>query len=89
MTDKTGKAGQTFLSSQAKKIQNLKEKTSSLSPAPLIEVDGGIDPETAKQASVADVLVSGSYIFKGDYKEQILKLRNGISVAKGITKTTG
>ena len=75
MTVEPGKGGQSFLSSQAKKVALLKEKISSLNSPPLIEVDGGINPETAKQVSSADVLVSGSYLFKGNYKERITKLK--------------
>ena len=43
-----------------------------------LEVDGGINHDTARQAILAgaDVLVSGSYIFgNDDYKKAIEKLR--------------
>ena len=44
----------------------------------LIEVDGGINAETAQNAKLAgvDVLVAGSYLFgHDDIKERIEKLR--------------
>ena len=75
MTVEPGKGGQTFLKEQVDKVHTLKQKTSSLNYPPLIEVDGGINPETAKQVPSADVLVSGSYLFKGDYKKRISKLK--------------
>lgn len=76
MTVEPGKGGQSFLTEQAKKVPALKKRISTLKQAPLVEVDGGINPETAQQVAEADVLVSGSYIFKGDYRERILKLKN-------------
>ena len=76
MTVEPGKGGQSFLTKQAEKVKVLKAKIDSLNYSPLIEVDGGITPETAKQVSQADVLVSGNYIFKsGDYANSIRKLR--------------
>lgn len=43
-----------------------------------IEVDGGINLETGKlcKEAGADILVSGSYIFKGDMKRAITLLKN-------------
>ena len=44
-----------------------------------LEVDGGINPETAKAAieAGADVLVAGSYIFGSkNYQDAILSLRS-------------
>ena len=76
MTVEPGKGGQVFLKDQVKKVQTLREKINFLDSPPLIEVDGGINPETAKQVPSADVLVSGSYIFKGDYKKRLLKLKS-------------
>jgi ribulose-phosphate 3-epimerase len=42
-----------------------------------IQVDGGVDDQTAAQCvkAGANVLVSGSYLFKGDMAERIKKLR--------------
>lgn len=79
MTVEPGKGGQAFLESQAEKVCLLKDKIQALSQPPLIEVDGGITPETAKQVPQADVLVSGSYILKNeDYTQRIQQLRNSV-----------
>ena len=42
-----------------------------------IEVDGGINDKTAKlvKEAGANVLVAGSYIFSGNYKEKIDSLK--------------
>ena len=44
-----------------------------------IEVDGGITDITAKRVieAGANILVAGSYVFNGDYKEKIDSLRGG------------
>ncbi|MDE0091662.1 MAG: ribulose-phosphate 3-epimerase [Oligoflexia bacterium] len=79
MTVEPGEGGQTFLTEQAKKVKILREKINSNNYPTLIEVDGGITPETAKKVSQADVLVSGNYIFQsGDYNASILQLRNSV-----------
>ena len=75
MTVEPGQGGQAFLKSQAEKVSLLKQKIKHLKSSPLIEVDGGITSETVKLVPEADVLVSGSYIFKADYKERIAKLK--------------
>ena len=76
MTVEPGKGGQIFLNEQAKKVKILREKLLSVKNPPLIEVDGGINPETAKWIQDADVLVSGHYIFKnGNYSSSIAELK--------------
>ena len=44
----------------------------------ILAVDGGINDKTAKLCidAGADMLISGSYIFKGNYKKQISLLKN-------------
>ena len=77
MTVEPGEGGQTFLTEQAEKVKVLKDKINSLNRSTLIEVDGGINPETAKQVPQADILVSGNYIFKsGNYTTSISRLKN-------------
>ena len=77
MTVEPGKGGQSFLPEQAEKVKILKNKIISLNKAPLIEVDGGINPETAKQVPQADILVSGNYILKSNnYSSSIQQLKN-------------
>ena len=68
MTVNPGFGGQKFLSSQLRKIENIRNKIEKTGKAIELEVDGGINDETARLAinAGADVLVSGSYIFKSD-----------------------
>ncbi|MES2961136.1 MAG: ribulose-phosphate 3-epimerase [Pseudomonadota bacterium] len=78
MTVNPGFGGQKFLSSQLRKIENLRKKIDRIGKKIELEVDGGINEETAKivASAGADVLVSGSYIFgSGDYAGAIKKLR--------------
>jgi len=78
MTVNPGFGGQKFLSSQLKKIENIRKKIEKSGKKIELEVDGGINDETAKiaVAAGADVLVSGSYIFGSkNYAEAISKLR--------------
>lgn len=68
MSVKPGFGGQSFINNSLKKIENavkLRQKTNS---SFLIEVDGGINKDTAKKVFDAgcDVLVAGSSIFKED-----------------------
>ncbi len=65
MTVEPGFGGQSFMSDMLPKIKAIREKANQINPDLLIQVDGGIVPETAKLCidAGADVLVSGSYIF--------------------------
>lgn len=65
MTVEPGFGGQSFMSDMLPKIKAIREKANQVNPDLLIQVDGGIVPETAKLCveAGADVLVSGSYIF--------------------------
>ncbi len=78
MSVEPGKGGQTFLPSATSKIAALKAKREEENLSFLIEVDGGINEETAalvKEAGV-DVLVAGSYLFhKEDTIERIKKIK--------------
>lgn len=73
MSVKAGKGGQAFNKSAIAKIKYVR----NLKPEILIEVDGGINNETASQCvkAGADILVSGSYIFDNDAYEAIQKLK--------------
>jgi ribulose-phosphate 3-epimerase len=78
MTVNPGFGGQKFISSQLKKIENIANKIAKLGKKIDLEVDGGINQETAKQVinCGADVLVAGSFIFGNkNYSENITKLR--------------
>lgn len=66
MTVEPGYGGQGFLNYTLPKIKEIRKKAEEVNPNLMIEVDGGITDETAplvKEAG-ADVLVSGSYLFK-------------------------
>lgn len=79
MTVNPGFGGQKFLSSQLRKIENIRKKIEKTGKKIELEVDGGINAETFKLATSAgaDVLVSGSYIFGSEnYREAIAKLRS-------------
>lgn len=74
MSVNPGFGGQTFIYSAMEKIQYIKENF----PGVLVEVDGGINAETAEMCreAGADILVAGSYIFKSkDRKKAIASLR--------------
>lgn len=65
MTVEPGFGGQSFMDAMLPKIKAIREKANEVNPSLMIQVDGGIVPETAKKCvdAGADVLVSGSYIF--------------------------
>lgn len=75
MTVNPGFGGQSFMSDQVAKISAIRGELKSQGHQALIEVDGGVTDETARELLQADVLVAGSYVFKGDYKERIQKLK--------------
>ncbi|MGE4527509.1 MAG: ribulose-phosphate 3-epimerase [Rhodospirillaceae bacterium] len=76
MSVNPGFGGQSFISSQVEKIARIKAMLGSR--AAEIEVDGGINPQTAKTciAAGANVLVAGSAVFATpDYAGNIAALR--------------
>ena len=78
MTVHPGFGGQKFITSQLDKIHALRQKIDQTGRDILLEVDGGINPETAKLAidAGADILVAGSSVFKDkDYKKNMNALR--------------
>ncbi len=78
MTVEPGFGGQSFMKDMLPKITAIREKANEVNSALMIQVDGGIVPETAKLCveAGADVLVSGSYIFgAADTKKAISSLR--------------
>ena len=77
MTVEPGFGGQSFMSEQVHKIEWLHQMRESQQYPYLIQVDGGINSETAPACSLADSLVSGSYIFNSvNVKEAIEKLKS-------------
>jgi ribulose-phosphate 3-epimerase len=78
MSVNPGFGGQSFIESQLKKLEAAAEKIAGSGRDILLEVDGGITPETAKRAIAAgaNVLVAGTAVFKGgDYAANIAALR--------------
>ena len=67
MSVNPGFGGQSFISSQLKKIEAVRKMIDKSGRDIHLEVDGGIDPATARLcvAAGADVLVAGSASFKG------------------------
>jgi ribulose-phosphate 3-epimerase len=80
MSVNPGFGGQSFISSQLKKIEAAANRIVKSGRSIALEVDGGITPETAKQAinAGADVLVAGTAVFSGGpdrYAANIAALR--------------
>ncbi|MCM2281384.1 MAG: ribulose-phosphate 3-epimerase [Bdellovibrionaceae bacterium] len=77
MTVNPGFSGQVFMAEQAAKCAIIREHLNRLGSKALIEVDGGINPQTAKQCLDADVLVAGNAVFRAaDYGVAIQALKN-------------
>ena len=75
MSVNPGFGGQTFIENTIQKVQRLRRLISESGSKALIEVDGGVQGETAPrlvQAGV-DVLVSGSYVFKAKDPEGTIR----------------
>lgn len=68
MSVNPGFGGQSFIENTYEKVRALKELIDRKGTHTLIEVDGGVSSENAKQLidAGADVLVAGSFIFKGN-----------------------
>ena len=78
MTVEPGFGGQSFMEDMLPKIAEIRNEANKVNPSLMIQVDGGIVPETAKLCvdAGADVLVSGSYIFGSqDVKKAVESLR--------------
>lgn len=80
MSVNPGFGGQKFMSNQLEKITQISKIISGkdfLDRNIMLGVDGGINADTSKLCinAGANMLVSGSYIFSGDYKKQIDNLR--------------
>jgi ribulose-phosphate 3-epimerase len=78
MTVNPGFGGQSFIEACLPKIEYLSSRIAQLNLKTLIEVDGGIAPETAARVASAgaNVLVAGTAVFgKPDYAQAIAALR--------------
>jgi len=67
MSVNPGFGGQSFISSQVKKIEAIAKRIAASGREIELEVDGGVNAETARAciAAGANVLVAGSAVFKG------------------------
>ncbi len=75
-----GFGGQPFIESQLDKLRALRRMIDVSGCDIALEVDGGVDPETAPRAAAAgaDILVAGTAAFAGGtYAENIRRLRRG------------
>jgi ribulose-phosphate 3-epimerase len=82
MSVNPGFGGQKFISSQLRKIEAVANRIAKESLEVAVEVDGGIDAETARQAVAAGAtaLVAGTAVFRGGpsaYSDNIKALRGG------------
>ncbi len=80
MSVNPGFGGQKFIPSALEKLKLLRRKIDEAGLSVLIEVDGGVKPENAKEiaAAGADILVMGSAFFNsGDYAATMEKM-NGL-----------
>src|SRR3546814_12201348 len=82
MSVNPGFGGQSFISSQLRKIEAIRKSIDKLGKPIDLEVDGGIDAETARLAvsAGADALVAGNATFPGGpsaYADNHRRLRGG------------
>lgn len=75
MSVNPGFGGQKFIENSVEKVVRLRELIDRKNSRALIQVDGGVQAETAPRlvAAGADVLVSGSYVFKAADPIAIIK----------------
>lgn len=76
MSVNPGFGGQKFIEHSIQKVRELRELIDRTGSRALIEVDGGVNSETAPRliAAGADVLVAGNAIFAADEPEEMIKL---------------
>ena len=76
MTVEPGFGGQSFIPETADKVRLIRQKIKELGLDTKLEVDGGINSETASVVINAgsDVLVSGSYLFRADDMAEAARL---------------
>lgn len=74
MSVNPGFGGQKFIENTIAKVRRLRQHIELSGSHALIEVDGGVQGETAPRlvAAGVDVLVSGSYVFKAENPEEVI-----------------
>lgn len=75
MSVNPGFGGQKFIENTIQKVKRLRQLINESGSRALIEVDGGVQGETAPRLVEAgvDVLVSGSYVFKASNPEEVIR----------------
>ena len=75
MTVEPGFGGQSFMENQMPKLRALRDLCAEKNPNCLLEVDGGVNLQTAVvcKASGADVMVAGSAFFKAEDKAAFVR----------------
>jgi ribulose-phosphate 3-epimerase len=68
MSVNPGFGGQSFIENTYNKVKKLKDLITRKNASTLIEIDGGVTNQNAKQLvqAGADVLVAGSFVFKAE-----------------------
>lgn len=81
MTVNPGFGGQKFMREVVPKIREARDYLDEEGIDIDLQVDGGITSENAREAASAggNILVSGSFVFKGDPKERIASLKEACS----------
>lgn len=84
MSVNPGFGGQTFIENTINKVKRLRKLMDECGSEALIEVDGGVQGETAPRLvqAGADVLVSGSYVFKSENPEKTIKQLKSLSASQ-------
>ena len=74
MSVNPGFGGQKFIENTIQKVQRLRKLIDESGSKALIEIDGGVQNETAPRLvkAGADVLVAGSYVFGSQNPEQVI-----------------
>lgn len=77
MSVNPGFGGQKFIKSSLEKLKRLKKMVEKSTTDTIIEIDGGINFDNIKEVvdAGADLIVSGSTIFKGNPEENLNKFR--------------
>ena len=79
MSVNPGFGGQSFMTSQLKKVERLRAMVDRAGLDIVVEVDGGVTPANAGACvdAGATVLVAGTAVFRGDYAQNIRALKGG------------
>ena len=87
MSVNPGFGGQKFIENTLKKARQLRQLIDESGSKTLIEVDGGVQGETAPRLVEAgvDVLVSGSYVFKSKEPETVIRQLRALGGRHGVS----